>query len=58
MSGKGSRQRPSQVSMLIADLRYDLAFGNEEQKKIAREKLIELGDITAPLHSKENTKHD
>lgn len=45
MAGKGSRQRPTQVSMLIADLRYDLAFGTDEQKKVAREKLIELGVI-------------
>ena len=40
---KGSRQRPCAVSMLIADLRFDLAFGKtEEVKEAARKKLIEL----------------
>ena len=41
---KGSRQRPCAVSMLIADLRFDLAFAKtEEKKEAARKKLIELG---------------
>jgi len=44
-NGKGDRRRPTQISRIEADLRYDLAFGNDEQKKIAREKLIAMGVI-------------
>ena len=47
MAGKGDRPRASQVTMQIANLRYDLAFGTEEQKKLARAKLIELGVLSS-----------
>ena len=49
MVGKGDMRRASQVSMQISDLRYELAFGNESEKVIARLKLIELGDIKTDI---------
>lgn len=50
---KGSRRRPTQIDRQIADLRYDLAFGNKEQKEQAKKGLINLGVI-----KKEDIKND
>jgi hypothetical protein len=46
-NGKGDKRRPTKVTQVIADLRYDLAFGNDEQKRIAKEKLVAMGDLPA-----------
>ena len=43
--GKGSVTRPSKVPRRVADLKWDLAFGNEEEKAEARRELIEMGII-------------
>lgn len=43
---KGSSQRTRFVSLLESDLRYDMAFGTIEKKRIAAQKLLELGLIT------------
>ena len=43
MAGKGDKQRPSDLPPEILDLRYDLCFGNPEQRQRARQKLKELG---------------
>lgn len=43
--GKGSVTRPSKVPRGVADLKWDLAFGNEEEKSKARRELTEMGEI-------------
>ena len=44
---KGSRRRPSQVSMVVKDLRYELAFNcstNPERKEEILKLLEEMAD--------------
>lgn len=40
--GKGDKRRKAQISRELADARWDLAFGNEEQKKAALKKIKEI----------------
>lgn len=42
MNGKGDKRRPTRVSKEIADLRWDLAFGDKKAKTAARKRLKEL----------------
>jgi hypothetical protein len=55
---KGSKRRRSTVSIQIADLRYDLAFGTEEKKRLARETLIALGEIGEQGDTRSNTNSE
>ena len=44
-AGKGDKPRPTLIPRVIADLRYDLVFGNTAAKNTAREQLKMLGDL-------------
>lgn len=43
--GKGSVTRPSSLPKSVVDLKWDLAFGTEEEKAEARRILVEMGEI-------------
>ena len=40
--GKGDKRRPCKVSKEIVDLRWKLAFGNDQEKREAKKRLEEI----------------
>ena len=53
---KGSKARPrsAHITLEVKDLKYDLVFGSPEKKELARERLVELGEIEDEFTSAES----